>query len=131
MPDVGEVRDPLPVRSRRFEVAVEQVRRDRMRQTLAGVGRKAASLWSCPQGLFAHQAFDPMQAAGHALRQHILPDAARAVGARLNFSDNRVLNECFIFLSLSCFLAFSCRLSVPGGAQERRKQKGQLMIIIL
>src|SRR4029079_263889 len=32
------------------------------------------------QGLLAHQALDAMQSTGHAVRENILPDAARSVG---------------------------------------------------
>ena len=78
-PDVSEIRDPAPVRALRLELTVEDVAGDD--GALAGVFRQAPPARPGLESMGAHQPLDAMQAAGKSFRQHVMPDAPRAVGA--------------------------------------------------
>ncbi|MGY2933199.1 hypothetical protein ACVWZ6_002801 [Bradyrhizobium sp. GM6.1] len=78
-PDVGEVGDPLLVRALGLELPIQKVRRHVRNLAMACVLRHTPALWPRPQGLQAHQPFDPVQAAFDAVRQKVSPDAPRAV----------------------------------------------------
>ncbi len=79
-PDVGEVGNPLLVRSLGRKLPVQNVRRHGRDLPITFVLRQAPPAWPCPQSLQAHQPLDPMQAAVNAFGQQVAPDAPGAVG---------------------------------------------------
>ncbi len=80
-PYVGEVGDPLAIGGWRFEASVEHVGSGHARRPFTPVGRQTPPSRSCPQGLLAHQPFNPVQSARHAVRQHVVPHAPCSVGS--------------------------------------------------
>src|SRR5690606_13621217 len=78
-PDVGEVSDPLLVRGRCLEGAVEEVVRHC--RSLANVLRQPTATRPGTQPVLPHEPLDTMKAAGEALSQHVVPDAASTIGA--------------------------------------------------
>src|SRR5690606_31570424 len=70
---------PLLVRSRRLEGAIKKVLCHS--RTFARILRQPTTPRSGTQPILPHQAFDTMQAAGQALGQYVVPDAAGTIGA--------------------------------------------------
>src|SRR5690606_26657680 len=79
-PDVGEVGQPFAVRCVRLELALQQVRRDAMLGTDAGVIRRAPTLVAGSQSSLAHQACNTVDAALLAPVAHVAPHTSTAVG---------------------------------------------------
>lgn len=78
-PDVGEIGQPLLVRSVGLEIACEDVVGDD--RPFAVVLRLPASLWPHSHCILAHQPLDPVQPTGEPVLEHITPDAAGTIGA--------------------------------------------------
>jgi hypothetical protein len=73
-PEVGEVGDPLLVRTLGGELPVQQVRRHGLELPIAAVLGQAPASQPCPQALQAHQLLDPVQAAVRPVGEQITPD---------------------------------------------------------
>src|SRR3981081_98061 len=79
-PDVGEIGDPLLVRPLGRELPVQKIRRYGRDLAITFVLRQTPAPWPRPQGLQAHQSFDPVQTAFDATRQQVMPDPPCPVG---------------------------------------------------
>ena len=78
-PDVGEVSHPLLVGPVGSELAVQHVAgNDRAFPLILG---QSTATGPSPQPLRLHEPFDPMQAAGDAFGEQVMPDTAGTVGA--------------------------------------------------
>ena len=73
-PELGEVGDPLLVRPFGHKLPVEKIRRYGRALAIAFILRQTPAPWPRPQGLQAHQPFDPVQTAFDAFRQQVTPD---------------------------------------------------------
>ena len=80
-PEIGEVGDPFAIGCRGRERSVEHIRREGVRRPDAGIQRHLSTPGAGAQRRVSHQPLDPMSAAGHPVRQQIVPDAPRSVGA--------------------------------------------------
>src|SRR6202043_3700875 len=78
-PDIREVSNPFAIGSGRFEATVEHIRSDGGGLPLTQFRRQATPSRTCFESLEPHQSLDPMQAARHPFRQHVVPNAPGAV----------------------------------------------------
>lgn len=80
-PDVREVGDPLLIRARRGELAIQHIGRERVRRAPARIHGVRAAAWPGPERLPPHESGDVLPPAGVARIPNVVQDAPRAVRA--------------------------------------------------
>src|SRR6202043_4053030 len=119
-PDIREVSNPFAIGSGRFEATVEHIRSDGGGLPLTQFRRQATPSRTCFESLEPHQSLDPMQAARHPFRQHVVPNAPGAVGpiARKEAGANL---RTVLFIAPAALTARSCQPSIEVTARDTER----------